>query len=64
MTEADPLGRRRPRDLCPARAERPGAAERAMLERLEELRGLVDEYQELLVWARRLGVDVPANRNR
>ena len=62
MTEPDAYGRRRPRDICTGGAQRPSAAERALLERLEELRAVMDEYEELLYWARRLGVALPADR--
>jgi hypothetical protein len=38
--------------------------ERALLERMEELRVLVDEYEELLRWARVLGCSLPGDHSR
>ena len=61
MTGPDPHARPRRRDSC---ASRPGAVERAVLERMEELRALVDEYEELLRWARVLGYSPPGDRAR
>jgi hypothetical protein len=58
MTSHDIDERRRRRDACSTGAQLPGAAERALLHRMEQLRPLVAEYEELRRWAERLGVDV------
>ena len=51
-----PLRARR-RDTCTGDAARSGLIEQNVIERLQELRPLIAEYEELRRWARALGLD-------